>query len=121
MTTWLTHRSFQTPKWLEYTFAFLGSMSVQGSVIAWVADHRKHHAHADEVGDPHSPHTTHDEGAKGVLQDETWQRTNNFGSSKGTFLYRIHWSWRTIHRDEASSKRLCNLAATSTRVPGASG
>jgi len=33
----LTHRSFQTPKWLEYTFAALGSMAVQGPVIAWVA------------------------------------------------------------------------------------
>src|SRR4051794_20237306 len=52
----LTHRSFQTPKPLEYTFAVLGSMAVQGPVIAWVADHRKHHAHTDEEGDPHSPH-----------------------------------------------------------------
>ena len=31
-------------------------MSVQGPVISWVSDHRKHHAHADEEGDPHSPH-----------------------------------------------------------------
>ena len=52
----LTHRSFQTSKPLEYTFAVLGSMAVQGPVIAWVADHRKHHAHTDEEGDPHSPH-----------------------------------------------------------------
>ena len=44
----LTHRAFQTPKWLEYLFAALGSMAVQGPVIAWVADHRKHHAHTDE-------------------------------------------------------------------------
>ena len=33
-----------------------GSMAVQGPVINWVADHRKHHAHTDEEGDPHSPH-----------------------------------------------------------------
>jgi stearoyl-CoA desaturase (Delta-9 desaturase) len=63
----LTHRSFQTPKWLEYTFAALGSMAVQGPVIAWVADHRKHHAHTDEEGDPHSPHVGHDGGLRGVL------------------------------------------------------
>jgi stearoyl-CoA desaturase (delta-9 desaturase) len=56
----LTHRSFQTSKPLEYTFAVLGSMAVQGPVIAWVADHRKHHAHTDEEGDPHSPHVGHD-------------------------------------------------------------
>ncbi len=52
----LTHRSFQTSKPLEYVFAILGTMAVQGPTIAWVADHRKHHAHADEEGDPHSPH-----------------------------------------------------------------
>jgi stearoyl-CoA desaturase (delta-9 desaturase) len=52
----LTHRSFATHKPVEYLFAVLGSMAVQGPVISWVADHRKHHAHADEEGDPHSPH-----------------------------------------------------------------
>ena len=63
----LTHRSFQTAKPVEYTFAVLGSMAVQGPVISWVADHRKHHAHTDEEGDPHSPHIGHDGGVKGVL------------------------------------------------------
>jgi stearoyl-CoA desaturase (delta-9 desaturase) len=55
----LTHRSFQTSKPIEYAFAVFGSMAVQGSVISWVADHRKHHAHTDEEGDPHSPHIGH--------------------------------------------------------------
>jgi stearoyl-CoA desaturase (Delta-9 desaturase) len=64
----LTHRSFQTSKPLEYTFATLGSMAVQGPVINWVADHRKHHAHTDEDGDPHSPHVGHGEGVGGVLR-----------------------------------------------------
>jgi len=63
----LTHRSFQTSKRLEYTFAVLGSMAVQGPVISWVADHRKHHAHTDEEGDPHSPHVGHASGVRGVL------------------------------------------------------
>ncbi len=63
----LTHRSFQTGKPLEYTFAVLGSMAVQGPVMSWVADHRKHHAHTDEEGDPHSPHVGHDGGVRGVL------------------------------------------------------
>jgi stearoyl-CoA desaturase (delta-9 desaturase) len=63
----LTHRSFQTSKPLEYAFAILGSMAVQGPVISWVADHRKHHAHTDEEGDPHSPHVGHDGGVRGVL------------------------------------------------------
>jgi stearoyl-CoA desaturase (delta-9 desaturase) len=63
----LTHRSFQTSKRLEYAFAVLGSMAVQGPVISWVADHRKHHAHTDEEGDPHSPHVGHGGGVRGVL------------------------------------------------------
>jgi stearoyl-CoA desaturase (Delta-9 desaturase) len=62
----LTHRSFQTSKPLEYTFAVLGSMAVQGPVISWVADHRKHHAHTDSEGDPHSPHVGHISGLRGV-------------------------------------------------------
>jgi stearoyl-CoA desaturase (delta-9 desaturase) len=63
----LTHRSFQTSKALEYLFAVSGSMAVQGPVIAWVADHRKHHAHTDEEGDPHSPHVSPEGGVKGVF------------------------------------------------------
>src|ERR671936_637248 len=63
----LTHRSFATSKPVEYLFAILGSMSVQGPVIAWVADHRKHHAHADEEGDPHSPHVGAGSGLRGLV------------------------------------------------------
>src|SRR3954452_4745275 len=64
----LTHRSFRTHKATEYLFAIVGTMAVQGSVIAWAADHRKHHAHTDVEGDPHSPHVGHGEGVSGVLR-----------------------------------------------------
>ena len=63
----LTHRSFQTYRPVQYTLATLGSMSVQGPVMSWVADHRKHHAHTDEEGDPHSPHG-HGGGVRGALK-----------------------------------------------------
>ena len=62
----LTHRAFQTHAWLERMFAVLGSLSVQGSVMDWVADHRKHHAHTDREGDPHSPHVGHGSGLAGL-------------------------------------------------------
>src|SRR3954454_23518648 len=62
----LTHRSFATYRGVQYVFAALGSMSVQGPVMSWVADHRKHHAHTDKDGDPHSPHG-HGGGLKGAL------------------------------------------------------
>jgi stearoyl-CoA desaturase (Delta-9 desaturase) len=63
----LTHRAFRTYPWLEQTFAVMGSLSVQGSVLDWVADHRKHHAHTDVEGDPHSPHVGHGSGLRGLL------------------------------------------------------
>src|SRR5437763_3678851 len=63
----LTHRSFETRRPLKYVLAVLGSLSVQGPVITWVADHRKHHAHTDDEGDPHSPHVGHGSGLRGLL------------------------------------------------------
>jgi stearoyl-CoA desaturase (delta-9 desaturase) len=63
----LTHRSFTAPPAVRATFAILGSMSLQGAVIHWVADHRKHHTFADEEGDPHSPHTHGGHGWRAVL------------------------------------------------------
>jgi stearoyl-CoA desaturase (Delta-9 desaturase) len=51
-----THRSLDGSKPLRAVIAVMGSMAVQGSVITWVADHRKHHAFTDQDGDPHSPH-----------------------------------------------------------------
>jgi stearoyl-CoA desaturase (delta-9 desaturase) len=67
----LTHRAFQTSKPVEYTFAILGSMALQGSVMDWVADHRKHHAHTDQEGDPHSPHVGHGSGLPGLWHAHT--------------------------------------------------
>jgi stearoyl-CoA desaturase (Delta-9 desaturase) len=64
----LTHRAFQTKPWVRYLFAGLGSMAIQGPVIEWVADHRKHHAHTDKEGDPHSPHVGHGEGVMAALR-----------------------------------------------------
>jgi stearoyl-CoA desaturase (Delta-9 desaturase) len=57
-----THRSFQTSRAVRYTFAILGQMAVEGDVLTWVADHRKHHQFSDRQGDPHSPHADFGEG-----------------------------------------------------------
>jgi stearoyl-CoA desaturase (Delta-9 desaturase) len=51
-----THRAFESSRPFRVIVAVLGSLAVQGSVITWVADHRKHHAFTDREGDPHSPH-----------------------------------------------------------------
>jgi stearoyl-CoA desaturase (delta-9 desaturase) len=50
-----THRSFESSRVFRAAVAILGSLAVEGSVITWVADHRKHHAYSDREGDPHSP------------------------------------------------------------------
>jgi fatty-acid desaturase len=51
----LTHKSFKTPIWLEYTLAIIGCMASQGSPRTWVGTHRLHHSNTDLDGDPHSP------------------------------------------------------------------
>jgi stearoyl-CoA desaturase (delta-9 desaturase) len=51
----LTHRSFHAARSLKIALAVAGSMAIQGGVIRWVADHRKHHQFSDGPGDPHSP------------------------------------------------------------------
>jgi stearoyl-CoA desaturase (delta-9 desaturase) len=50
-----THRSFRARRPLRIALAVVGSMALQGPVISWVADHRRHHAFTDREGDPHSP------------------------------------------------------------------
>ncbi len=64
-----THRAFQTYRWVRYTFAILGSMAVEGPVLRWVADHRKHHQFSDQEGDPHSPHVGGGEGFWAALRN----------------------------------------------------
>jgi stearoyl-CoA desaturase (Delta-9 desaturase) len=62
-----THRAFESSRAFRGVIAVLGSMAVQGSVITWVADHRKHHAFTDHDGDPHSPHL-HGPGLRGAIK-----------------------------------------------------
>jgi stearoyl-CoA desaturase (delta-9 desaturase) len=50
-----THKSFKAKKWLRVAMAITGSLAIQGNVLNWVADHRRHHAFSDREGDPHSP------------------------------------------------------------------
>jgi stearoyl-CoA desaturase (delta-9 desaturase) len=61
-----THRSFRATTPVRVALAVAGSMAVEGSVIAWCSTHRRHHAFADQYGDPHSPHLARATGVKGV-------------------------------------------------------
>ncbi len=51
----LTHRGFQTPKWVEYLLTLCATLSLEGGPIFWVAVHRVHHQNSDHPGDPHTP------------------------------------------------------------------
>jgi stearoyl-CoA desaturase (delta-9 desaturase) len=77
----LTHRAFQTYPGVRYALAVLGTLAVEGSVIKWVTDHRKHHDFADDDGDPHSPHT----GGPGAL-----------GALKGLWHAHVGWLFTTV-------------------------
>jgi stearoyl-CoA desaturase (delta-9 desaturase) len=84
-----THRSFATKPWVRGVFAAAGSMAIEGPVISWVADHRKHHAFADQPGDPHSPHVDHGVGWRGALRG----------------LVHAHMGWLFIHTQRGARKR----------------
>jgi stearoyl-CoA desaturase (delta-9 desaturase) len=77
----LTHRAFATHRAIERGLALAGSLALQGSPSDWVADHRKHHAHTDQDGDPHSPHAGHGAGVRGALL--------------GLWHAHVGWLWRT--------------------------
>ena len=84
-----THRSFATKSWLRGVFAVCGSAAIEGPVISWVADHRKHHAFSDQPGDPHSPHVDHGVGWRGALRG----------------LAHAHMGWLFLHTQRGARKR----------------
>ncbi|MEQ8769185.1 MAG: acyl-CoA desaturase [Phycisphaerales bacterium] len=62
-----THKSFETGRVMTFIIGVLGSMSMEGSILQWVANHRQHHQHSDQEHDPHSPHT-HGGGAWNMIR-----------------------------------------------------
>src|SRR3984893_17930393 len=84
-----THRSFKTRRALRALFAILGAMAVEGSVIEWVATHRRHHDFSDQPGDPHSPHAEQGPGWRGELRG----------------LVHAHVGWMFRGKDMANPRR----------------
>jgi stearoyl-CoA desaturase (delta-9 desaturase) len=80
-----THRALDSSRAMRATLAILGSMAVEGSVITWVADHRKHHAFTDQDGDPHSPHLS----GPGFV-----------GAVKGLWHAHVGWLFETVGQAE---------------------
>jgi stearoyl-CoA desaturase (delta-9 desaturase) len=66
-----THRSFKAHRVLKVVLAVAGSMALEGSLISWVAIHRRHHMFSDQPGDPHSPNA-HGPGFPGIVSGFVW-------------------------------------------------
>ncbi|GAA2784515.1 acyl-CoA desaturase [Saccharopolyspora taberi] len=84
---YFTHGSFKANRGVKIALAVSGMLAVQGSVVTWVADHRRHHAYSDREGDPHSP----------------WR----FGSSPAALakgFWHAHMGW-LFERDITNSER----------------
>ena len=84
-----THRSFKVGPKTRAVIGALGSAAIEGPVISWVADHRKHHAFSDKEGDPHSPHVGHGEGV--------WAQFKGF--------LHAHVGWLFIHTQRGNKNR----------------
>lgn len=84
---YFTHASFKAKRWLRLLLGVAGSMAVEGNVIQWVADHRRHHLFSDLEGDPHSP----------------WRFGGDVrGLTKGLFYAHIGWMF---HREVSNRER----------------
>lgn len=94
-----THKSFETPAFMRYLFAVAGSTAVQGPVIRWCAEHRKHHQHSDTEEDPHSPHM----GEDGSWGEGIW------ATARGAF--HAHMGWMLYHRSRGLRKYSADLRA----------
>ena len=76
---YFTHGAYKARRWLRMTLAVTGSLAIEGPIIIWVADHRRHHAFADREGDPHSP----------------WRfGATPAGVAKGLFFAHVGWMLR---------------------------
>mmetsp|Transcript_105191 Transcript_105191/g.336592 ORF Transcript_105191/g.336592 Transcript_105191/m.336592 type:complete len:424 (+) Transcript_105191:65-1336(+) len=89
----LAHRSFKTPKFLEYIFAYCGVMALQSHPINWVSSHRHHHGGTETERDVHSPLDGFWWSHMGWLLDGegTWMRQNksNADDLKKQWYYRM--------------------------------
>ncbi|MEQ1369791.1 acyl-CoA desaturase [Acinetobacter schindleri] len=51
---YLSHKTFQTSRPVQFLFVLIGTMSAQRGPLWWAAHHRYHHRYTDTLQDPHS-------------------------------------------------------------------
>lgn len=79
----MSHKSFETYRWVRAFWMIVGSLSVEGSPLVWCAVHRRHHGHSDQEGDPHSPH---------LHGTSVWGMIKGFCHAQIGWLFTGHWS-----------------------------
>jgi stearoyl-CoA desaturase (delta-9 desaturase) len=84
-----THSSFKAARPLRVSLAIAGSLAIEGPVLVWVADHRRHHKYSDKEGDPHSP----------------WRFGNDWKALTKGFLY-AHIGWM-FNPNRTSQEKFC--------------
>jgi stearoyl-CoA desaturase (Delta-9 desaturase) len=84
-----THCSFKAARPLRVSLAIAGSLAIEGPVLVWVADHRRHHKYSDKEGDPHSP----------------WRFGNDWKALSKGFLY-AHMGWM-FNPNRTSQQKFC--------------
>jgi stearoyl-CoA desaturase (delta-9 desaturase) len=84
-----THSSFKAARPLHVSLAIAGSLAIEGPVLVWVADHRRHHKYSDKEGDPHSP----------------WRFGNDWKALTKGFLY-AHMGWM-FNPNRTSQEKFC--------------
>lgn len=52
---YFSHKNFQTNRFVQFIFAFIGASAAQRGPLWWASHHRVHHATVDSENDPHSP------------------------------------------------------------------
>jgi stearoyl-CoA desaturase (Delta-9 desaturase) len=86
---YFTHSSFKAATGLRVALAIAGSLAIEGPVLTWVADHRRHHKYSDREGDPHSP----------------WRFGTDWRAlTKGLAFAHVGWMFRNGH---TSQQKFC--------------
>jgi len=86
---YFTHGSFEAVTGLRVALAIAGSLAIEGPVLTWVADHRRHHKYSDREGDPHSP----------------WRFGTDWRAlTKGLVFAHVGWMFKSSH---TSREKFC--------------
>lgn len=87
-----THKSFVAGRALKIALAVAGAVAVEGSLMSWVSNHRRHHRHSDHAGDPHSP--------LAVGDDDHESGDASRVTLRGLFHAHVGWLFRSEPADE---------------------